>query len=285
MIAPTPARIGFAVARMFCIAAALSAVSPLRASFAGSVAVAAGADEDYVRGRLTGGGSVPRAEGYVVAEGRHFGGNLSDPSAEKVQFGDLVRALAPGLAEQQFFPAADKRDARLLIVVHWGTTEVAEDPTGGALDFSQFQSDMEAYNGQLRTAGPIADPSRMNSDLDVVDGKSTVTSNSAGYNARLLGFCPGAQEAGVLQRLGAPSGMTEMDRRIREALEDPRYFVILMAYDIGRPASGGKAAKPKLLWSVHFSTRAAGDGFSGGRCGDDRRRVRVLWPQCRRAGP
>src|SRR5277367_412176 len=112
MNAHFPEKIGSAVVRLACLAAVLSVVAPLRAEFSGSVAVAAGADQDYLRGRLGDGGSVPRAESYVVAEGRHFGGSPSDPSAEKVQFDEVVKALVPGLAKQQYFPAADSSDAR-----------------------------------------------------------------------------------------------------------------------------------------------------------------------------
>jgi hypothetical protein len=253
--------IGFAMPRLACVAASLLAAAPLRADFSGSVAVAAEADQGYARSRLGESGPVPIGETYVVAEGRHFGGSLGDGSAEKAQFGEVVKALAPILAKQRYYPAAEKKDARFLIVVHWGETEVADDTTKGALDFSRFQNDMGVYNGQLKTAGPIADPSRMNSDLDVLDGKSTGPDASAGYNAQLLGFAPELKKQEYLS-LGTPSGMTETDRRIREELEDPRYFVILMAYEVGRPAGGGKPVKPRLLWSIHYSTRALGTDFS-----------------------
>jgi hypothetical protein len=235
-------------------------VAGARANDADTVSVAAGADQDYVRQKFGEGGQKTRAESYLFARGSRFGGLLRDPSLENFQFSDVVRALAPDLAKQQYFPAPDRTPADLLIVVHWGITGVAEDASNGQADFQNLMKDVASHNAAVASGG-IADPSAVEGDLNIIHGESTHSSTSPANNADLLGYSAAYQKA-EYESLGAPSGMTEMDRRLRGDLIEERYFVILMAYDFNSLKNAKKGSKPKLLWSTHFSVSAIGMNFS-----------------------
>jgi hypothetical protein len=227
------------------------------ASQEAAVAVAADADQDYVRQKF--GGHGARAESYVFAQGKFFGGYLQDTSLERTRFMEIAHDLAPDLAKHSYYPAPDSRNADLLIVVHWGITSVEEDPTDGQMDFDKLQKDGMAYNAAT-SKGTISDPGYFLSDLEVIAAKSGKGSAQSD-NAQLLGYASELQKE-EYRSSATPSGMTEMDRRLREELADERYFVILMAYDMGTLKQGRKGVKPKLLWSTHFSVRAIGANFT-----------------------
>jgi hypothetical protein len=233
----------------------------------GAVAVAACADKDYVQQKFGERGSKARAESFVFAQGKFFGGYLRDASLDKTQFRDIARNLAPALAKQSYYPAADAKSADLLIVVHWGITSVEENPDHGQTEMDQLQKDGNAYNAKFssgdggRSSGGIADPGNVASDLAIARGQSAASGSAPGDNAQLLGYASELR-AEEYRSLGVGSGMTETDRRLREELEDQRYFVILMAYDCGSLKSGRTGTKPKLLWSTHFSMRAIGFNFT-----------------------
>ena len=224
------------------------------------VAVKADADQDYVRGKFAERGASPKAESYVFAKGSLFGGLLRDPSLEQTQFTEITRALAPNLATQRYFPSADPGNADLIIVVHWGITGVDEGAKLDPLDFDRLNKDLAGYNSGIRKGG-IADPSFVLSDLDSINGKSAAAGGWTELNAQLLGYASELRKE-EYRSLGVPSGMTELDRRLRDELSDERYFVILMAYDYKSIKGGKKGAKPKLLWSTHFSIRATGRSFT-----------------------
>ena len=245
------------LAGLAALAAGLGILPAARANHAESVAVAAGADQYYVQQRFSGNGAAPKAQSYVFAQGSYFGGYLRDPSLERTQFTEIAQVLAPALARQRFYPAADKVNADLLIVVHWGMTSVQEDPTHGQLEMEKLMGDLATYNAAIAKSG-FADPSFVNSDLDFAGAKAASGSPD---NAQLLGYASEFQKE-EYRSLAMPSGMTEMDYKLRMDLKNERYFVILMAFDYGSVKGGKHGAKPKLLWSTHFSMRATGSNFT-----------------------
>jgi hypothetical protein len=225
-----------------------------------TVSVAAGADQDYVRQKFGENGQKPKAESYLFAKGSRFGGLLRDPSFEDFKFDDVVRAIAPELAKQRYYPAPEKTTADLLIVVHWGITGVAEDASNGQSDFQNLMKDVASHNAAVASGG-IADPSAVEGDLNIIHGESSHSSTSPANNADLLGYAAAYRKA-EYESLGAASGMTDMDRRLRGDLIEERYFVILMAYDFNSLKNAKKGSKPKLLWSTHFSVSAIGRNFN-----------------------
>lgn len=253
-----------AIALCASLVAGLGAAPFARAWQDGSVAVAAGADKDYVQRKF--GEHGANAETFVFAQGKCFGGYLRDASLERTQFTDITRDLAPDLAVQKYYPAPDAKNADLLIVVHWGITSIEENADHGQTDFDQLQKDGATYNakfsgGHGTPKGGIADPGYIASDLAIAYGQSASASTAMDENAQLLGYTSELKKE-EYSSLGVASGSTDMDRRLREDIADERYFVILMAYDYRTVKEGKKGAKPKLLWSTHFSMRATGFNFT-----------------------
>jgi hypothetical protein len=249
------------------LVAALGAAPLAGAWQDGSVAVAAGADRDYVLRKFGERGATAKAESFVFAQGSYFGGYLRDPSLEQAQFADIENDLAPDLAKQRYYPASKGTVPDLLIVVHWGITGIEEDPGHGQTDFAQLQKDGAAYNSKFSSGpgggskGGIADAGYVNADLAIAYGQKAATGSAPAENAQLLGFDAELQKE-EYRSLGVASGITDLDRRLREDIADERYFVILMAYDFGSVKDGRKGVRPKLLWSTHFSIRATGFNFT-----------------------
>jgi hypothetical protein len=231
-----------------------------------SVAVTAGADRDYVAQKF----GAPRGakpETFVFAQGRFFGGYLRDSTLEHTDFLKIARTLAPDLVKQKYYPSSDAGNADLLLVVHWGITSVEEDPGHGQTELDQLQKDGTAYNAKFSAGnggaskGGIADPGYVASDLAIAFGQSAQAGSGPADNARLLGYDDELRKE-EYRSVGVASGMTELDRRLREDIAEERYFVILMAYDYKSVRAGKKGVKPKLLWSTHFSVRALGFNFA-----------------------
>ena len=90
------------------------------------IAVSSTAAPDYVRPQD--GVAGLRPQGYIVTSGHRVESGTRDRSIEKLTFNQLVGRLAPDLARQKYFPARSVDTADLLIVVHWGTSQVYDDP-------------------------------------------------------------------------------------------------------------------------------------------------------------
>lgn len=239
---------------------ALALVPHLTAQTNDAVAVKAGADDDYVRAKFGEKGAKTRSDAYIFAQGSYFGGALRDASLEHAQFIDIAHTLAPELAKQSFFPTGDSKRADILIVVHWGITYVEEDPSHGQLDTQKLMSAVTASRANASSRG-IADPSAVNTDLNVLAANAQQNSGGPASNAELLGFSDELRKEEYRSRAVA-SGTTDMDRELRIDASDERYFVILMAYDLKSLRATEHGRKPKLLWSTHFSMRAIGRNFT-----------------------
>lgn len=217
---------------------------------AGDASVAASATTgNYVR-TLDGRG-MPLPETYVFGEGRFFSGTTHDNSLAKLTFAELARTLAPGLAKQNYFPAPDAASAQLLIVVHWGTTEIYEDPMKD-INQQNLNDALTAYNASIEATGR-ADPGALN--MALADRESTQASIQAAINrnAVLLGYARSLEKE---RRQMLP---TTAEIAMSNELNEERYFVVLMAY--ANPPRA-KDQKPKPLWITRLSVRSPGNNFT-----------------------
>ena len=210
------------------------------------VVVSATAEPTY--GRVLPDGSL-RPESYVFSPGKQFG-NVPAASMSPATFRSVLEALAPALAKREYWPAAVPDEADLVIVVHWGETEVFEDPTA---DFvaEAYNSAMSDYAASADEAGN-ADPGRLN-ELKRMDGmNSRDASDTMRTNAELLGFRKKITEE---ERRFFPS---EDGRTMKAELAENPYFLVLMAWDYA-----GMRAKqpPRLRWVTRMSVRSAGHDF------------------------
>ena len=243
------------------LAALLSATLVGRSLAVEPVSISVGADKDYVLQKFGDGKAHTRPETYFFAKGRFFDGGKSDPSLANASFMSIVHELTPDLARQKYFPSAQPKNADLLIVIHWGMTNVFDDATNGQADMDQLMGDLQAYNSGLQKSS-IMDPGFVNSDLAVMGGKSAQALSTMETNAQLTGYLSEFRKA-EYESLGLPNGMSDEDHQLREDLGSERYFVILMAYDYNSLRDEKRlGTKPRLLWSTHISISAIGRNFT-----------------------
>lgn len=214
------------------------------------IAVSSTAAPEYVR--QDDGVAGLRPEGYIFTQGHHIESGTRDSSIEKLTFNKLVQQLAPDLARQKYFPARSAETADLLIVVHWGVSQVYDDP--------QKDTRMDAINNalpelqaQVRENG-MGDAAPLNDVYDSLEWAQQNSQAAFWRNARLLGY------ARELQRFGAGNGyQSEREKLLNAELSEERYFVVLMAYDY---QAMKKNRSSKLVWTTRLSVRTAGNNFT-----------------------
>jgi hypothetical protein len=229
----------------------LTAVLPARVGAAAeaSIAASATAGSDYVRPTDEKGGLRP--ESYIFAEGKYFSGGTRDGSLERMTFANITKIMAVSLAKQNYFPAADLNSAQLVIMVHWGTTDIYEDPQR-ELNQLALNEATSAYNTSIAESGR-ADPSALNMALSDREGAQAGVAAAINRNAQLLGY------ARALQRERRELNPTTAEITMSNELNEERYFVILMAYDNQVRL---KEKKSKPLWITRLSVRSIGNNFT-----------------------
>jgi len=222
--------------------------SELRAAAEASIAASATAGSDYVRPMDAAGAPLP--ESYVFAEGRFFDGGTVDRGLEKTTFADVTRALAPGLAKRNYFPAANMNSAQLLIMVHWGTTSIYEDPMRD-IHQQALNDAVAGYNQSVDATGK-ADPSALNMALGDRETAQDGVQQAINRNAVLLGY------ARSLERERKEMMPTTAEITMSNELNEERYFVVLFAYD---NQARMKEHKSRVLWITRLSVRSPGNNF------------------------
>jgi hypothetical protein len=216
---------------------------------ASQVVVNATAVSQYVRPVDNRG--LPRAESYVFTEGKFFGGQTADTSVKRTGFNDIIQVLAPALAKQNYFPTKEVPAANLILMVHWGTTQVFEDPQQGfATD--NMNAALNEYRAAAAANSGDADPGALNAALS--DHQQTLASarGAIARNAALLGY------KASLQREQAKMFSSPAEQTMNAELNEARYFVIIMAYDYQMLR---KERRSQLLWITRMSVRSPGNNF------------------------
>jgi hypothetical protein len=193
---------------------------------------------------------------YFLVEGRRFHGLVRDPSLESVKFAQVAGVLNQDLRKSGFSAVSSPKSSKLLLVAHWGVTDVDEDVTRAQTDFARMSADIDAHNLAVAKVG-VGEIGTVYMDLVAVGEDAPAAMSPLDFNAHLLGYSSALRREEYLSR-GVPSGMTYEDRVLREDLIQARYFVVLLAYDIHSQAG---ATRPKLAWSTRFSTRSSGHDF------------------------
>ncbi len=194
------------------------------------------AEKDYLSSKDKGDGLVP--ETYHLVQGKFIGGYINDPSLKEVPFLEVAQNLALQLRSRNYFPAQQKEEGDLLIIVNWGVT--------------QIQADFEELFPSEESESETEQDPEGDSFLD--GGPASVLSEE-GYsyreqsNAALIGF----DRALRRRDLG-----TQDQFELQEMLQSERYFMILSAFDWQLLR---KTGEKKLLWSTRFSMDAVKVGF------------------------
>ena len=191
---------------------------------------------------------------YAFMKGRFHPGTRNDPAMNNMSFSELVLEIATHLQKQNFLPVPDPQKADLLIVVHYGATSAQD-------SFEELQgiTSLEDYgfgDGAVTSAssgGGSVDVSDLNAIQDMqfeINKNLTIQQGNQGsmnYMALLIGM----EEAFV-----GDIGPSE-ERYLMNLLNEERYFIVLMAYDIPKLREG----EIHLYWTTRYSIRATGQAF------------------------
>ncbi|MCF3651701.1 hypothetical protein [Synoicihabitans lomoniglobus] len=237
------------------------------------VAIRATASPDYEASRQTESGA-PRVERYVFLKGKFFEGAIRDKSLEETEMIEVARALAPHLAKQNYLPTSETAEADIVIAVHWGLTTslkhntdyvmhmmeqareqqrvdqdfyqaVYVDENGADIIPTDYAQSLLQQGAADRAAAPDYEWARMAS-----------TRSERDISERPIATVLGFSEA--LRRDAKRAVAGEDARTLRHYLNEERYFVILMAYDL----KSGKDGKPmERKWVARLSVAAAGINF------------------------
>lgn len=234
--------------RMF-IAAWLLGTGSLSLIAANQVVISAKAHEDFSVSRENKDPDEPTT--YAFMKGRFHGGNRADPGMDDFPFNDVILEIATHLQKQNFQPVPNANDAELVIVVHYGVTspQTSQEELLGYTSLEDQGISAEAVNSGSGSVNLDA----LNSIQDMQFERNAGTTNEEGYQgstfytSRLLGM----EKAFV----GNASPREEME--LKNMLNERRYFIVLMAYDLPLMKEG----QIHLHWTTRYSIRAIGQSF------------------------
>jgi len=212
----------------------------------GITAVISRVSDDYVRARLPDGSFQP--EYYAFGEGGKWTGETSDATFDKLHFMDVARAIAEPLAGRNYLPARDPAKTKLLIMVYWGTTAVPMRPEENPL-YANFQQCLAEYK-MLLAVDPAAADGVLTSGLSQLAMANRETDRIDFKNAAMLGYDSTGLIGTDYGRYIAHTALGVDQRDQVAEIEEPRYFVVLMAYDFQLM---WKEKKHKLVWETRFS--------------------------------
>ncbi len=192
-----------------------------------------------------------RPESYVFTPGLHSGATR-DTTQEAAGLNRVLQRLAPALARREYWPTKDADQADLLIVVNWGETMVYTDALA-EFTMDRLNSNLAAFSAVAAAQGKEApDTGSVNSVLSDQFLARQQSASTARHNAQLLGYTATITRE---ERRYFPS---EEERTLKTELAEPRYFIVLMAYDF--PAMR-KRNERRLRWVTRMSVRAPGNNF------------------------
>ena len=214
------------------ILAALAAMVLLTASLQAKnkVIVRAEATKEWVDARAD---ASSKAQTYQLMKGRYFPGDLKRITMEEFTFAELAKDLAGNLQKQNFLPDPRYGEGDLVLVVHYGVTHV----TGLASEARDYDT--------LQDLGYLSVPDERFRE-DPIGWYKHISPRSIHFKARLLGM----EEVFDWRKR-----FDLWDLRIM--IDQPRFFVILMAYDLPLAKQGTL----KLHWMTRYSIRAAGQSY------------------------
>lgn len=182
-----------------------------------------------------------QAETFAFANGGALLARMRDQSVDDATFDQVIRQVSPALTRQNYIAATDPEDTDLLIYVCWGSTD------GYGFDSSRLNDTMKT------AADPDSDWYGAASQMDDANRRR----DSANFsNAGLLGYREALAHHIDLRAWGV-HGTVYQD--LIADVEEPRYFVILTAFDF---RSAWKEKKLVPLWSTRYNIAARGNNFA-----------------------
>jgi hypothetical protein len=205
----------------------------------GVTSVASRASKDYVRIKLPDGSFKP--ESYAFGKGGRWGGQKNDATFDKLSFIDVAHVISEPLATQGYRPATDSNKTKLLIMLYWGTTALADRPE----ESPQYQLAIHLLAPPWNTV--------LGADITAHQLISLANMQRDNLNMRNAGMLGYDSKGLIGTDYGKYIEHTALGHERQDEvgdLEENRYFVVLMAYDFQLM---WKQKKHKLLWETRFS--------------------------------
>jgi hypothetical protein len=223
-------------------------------------AVSGRTSPDYVRTHQADGSFTP--EPYAFGKGGVWGGATKDYSIDRMTFLDVAHVISQPLADKNYFPSKDPNNAKLLIMVYWGTTHAPEHASNTDA-YTRLSSLMgiemhpppppSARGTGASIKGTPASQGEM-AAISAIEAENRIRDKDDALNAAMLGY-----DSWWFSTANYRDTPLDIFRKeMLEELETNRYFVVLMAYDFQLM---WKQKKHKLLWETRFSVRQRGHNF------------------------
>lgn len=228
----------------------------------------------YERGIGTDG--KPKRERYALSYGGRVDGTTWSEGMNKENFPQIAGVVAEQLAKQNYFYAQDADSADLLLVIHWGQTLPFNQGNftdqvnnlGSALTNLSAAQSVEpppVPTSQEGAAGATEQnaaqqlevqqaAAQLESALVGMDMENKVRDRRNEEIARVLGYID------EMRHMSDVGGFMGGDRftTMRNELEDPRYYIVLTAYDFKKATKQGKR---EVLWTSRISIDTRGNDF------------------------
>ena len=250
-----------------------------------ATAVYAKIGNGYKRAKAKDGSFKP--EYYALSNGGRIAGTTSDFTVDRVTYAQVVEIAKRLLAQKNYHYAQTKEQAKLLLVLNWGSTlapngtnkEQNVASTGTALDTLKEMKDMAnrvvapTYPGEDVGKNTAAGFGRgiqfaSNEEAAVRSAAGSVESQMLRsltddrvrdqlneHNAQVLGYRDDLAEANGIRRW---AGGGDLYTDLITDVEESRYYIVVSAYDFPELL---KTQKKKLLWQARVSVRAPGNSF------------------------
>ena len=235
-------------------------------------------DKGYKRQKAPDGSWV--REYYAMTNGGPETGTIQDNAQDKVRFVALATVLAEHLARLGYFPATDPKKVDLLIVVNWGRTTPGNENRSGTDNVLAAMNSVTnlgpatppaivtvteqsaAPQAEVNLTGSVEDIQRQAAQSQLEGALMTQgmfnrsRDQTNERNATLLGYTGDLSKSGGIQRLVGGGGTYE---GLLADIEEPRYYVILKAFDFKKTV---QEKKPTMQWVTRMSMRAPGNSFA-----------------------
>ena len=249
----------------------LAAISPQLGAAEATVATAVSSrvGNGYKRERLPDGSF--KTEFYALSNGGRVAGTTSDVTVDKVTYPEVADIAIRLLAGQNYRYAAKASDAKLLVVLYWGTTigfnrgnynnqvNSAAAALGNLKAAGGGSANVPGQPGGFSAGGDSPETAAAGS---VFEGEmfKMLSENRARDqinlpNAKLLGYLDEINAADGPQRW---TGGGDRYNDLIADVEESRYYIIISAYDFPEVVKNGKK---RLLWSTRVSVRSPGNRF------------------------
>ncbi|AOS44879.1 hypothetical protein Verru16b_01948 [Lacunisphaera limnophila] len=258
-----------------------------------ATAVYAKVDPGYKRVKAKDGSYKP--EYYALSNGGLIEGTTSDATVDRVSYRDVAKIVIPLLDQQNYYYAKTKEQAKLLLVLNWGSTlaingahrdAALASAQEAAQDFQRTQRDLAeamatrqkageppSYPGEDRVATTSTGMGRSiqfgsNEEVAVTQAAVSVENSFLNSqvndrvrdelntkNAQVLGYMDELADSNDIRRFAG--GGDRYNDLITE-VEESRYYIVISAYDFPELV---KTQKKKLLWQTRVSVRSPGNTF------------------------